>query len=477
MKVLISWYAYQHDFKDGAVFEEGPTCQFHQHFFNHDRHIILSSQAGDDTRLELLLNLLSRRFPDRKDKLTRQYMHIDDIINVAQIKPKAEELLLSMVDDEIDIFFSPGTSAMQLTWYLCHTSLGLKTKLLQTRPPKFNKGKPELLEIKVEQSSVPVSAVLKEYSQRKPSSVEEDYKVTASLEPVYGRAAKIAHTDSVTCLILGASGTGKENLAQYIHKQSSRAGKPFVAVNCSALGDTLLESRLFGYKKGAFTGADRDTAGLFEEAAGGTLFLDEIGDISSYMQQVLLRVLQEREFIPVGDTKPRKVNVRVIAATHRSLREACKSGHFRWDLFYRLSVAELKLPTLAERGLAEKREMIQFFLKTKQKSLKKAKLLRLNAEALRVMDAYLFPGNVRELENLIESLYVFHDEEVKAGDLPEWLSSGEEAGSNFNWQYHEKALIQRALLFFKGNKRKTCEALGYGSSNTLQKKLQEYQIG
>lgn len=141
--------------------------QFHQHFFRHDHHIILSSQKEDDTRLGILLNKLAQDFPNRRGRLEARHMDVEDVISIAEIKPKVENLLLSLADHEVDIFFSPGTSAMQLAWYLCHTNLGLKTRLLQTRPPKFNKGQPELLEMEVEQSTVPVTAILKERLQGK----------------------------------------------------------------------------------------------------------------------------------------------------------------------------------------------------------------------------------------------------------------------------------------------------------------------
>lgn len=476
MRILLSWYAFNNDFKDGAVSEQSPTVLFHENFFKYDKHIILSSEKEDDTRLQLLVSHLVKKFPERKQIITPCYLQIKDIIDFVEIKQKIEALLLEHSEDEIDIFFSPGTSAMQVAWYVCHTTLNLKTRLLQTRPPKFNKGKPELIEINVEMSSVPVTAVLLTQALGRGSRTTEDYNITTSLRHVYDRANKIAQTDSVACLINGATGTGKEYLARYIHKQSSRVSGPFIAVNCSALSENLLESRLFGYKKGSFTGADKDTKGLFEVADGGTIFLDEIGDISSYMQQALLRVLQEKEITPIGDYKSRKINVRVIAATHRALREMCSEDNFRWDLFYRLSVAELRLPSLAERGLDEKREMIQYFLRTKQKSLKRIHQLKIHPEAMKVLDSYQFPGNIRELENLIESLYVFYDKEVKVGDLPEWLNNTKDVESTFNWEQHERALIKRAITFFKGNKNKTCKALGYKSNNTLQKKLEEYDI-
>ena len=479
MKILISWYAYKNDFQAGVVSDTSPTLQFHQHFFEHDRHIILSTEAADDTRLDRLLNRLSLDFPDRKSKFEGRYMDIinKDIINPAMIRPKIEALLMEFSEHEIDLFISPGTPAMQVVWYLCHASLSLRTRLLQTREARFNdvKGVPELVRTELEQWAEPVAAVIKENLQDR-SDLTDDYLITPALAPIYERADKVAEAERVTCLIQGDSGTGKEHLARYIHDCSARANRPFEPVNCSALGNELLESRLFGYVKGAFTGATQDRKGYFEAAHGGTIFLDEIGDISPYMQQSLLRVVQTGEFTPVGETKSRKVDVRIIAATHRDLRGLCSNGTFRWDLFYRLSITELPLPALVDRGQNEKRQLVDHFLESKQRAFRRSKRLRFSSAAYQFVDAYTFPGNVRELENLIESLYVFVDRTIEIVDLPGWITKPAEALNSFNWSIHEKALIQRTLSYYVGNKSKACSALGYGSINTLIRKMKLYSI-
>ena len=364
-----------------------------------------------------------------------------------------------------------------MSWFVCHQSLGLKTRLLQTREGKFKgKKEPDLLELKIDQSSVPMSAILSEQIQQK-SIVQPDYVISESIQPIYEKARLIAQTDKVSCLIRGESGTGKEHLAHYIHQTSQRNTKSFVSVNCSALGDNLLESRLFGYIKGAFTDAKEDKKGLFDEANGGTIFLDEIGDISPFMQQTLLRVLQNGEILPVGATKPRKVDVRILAATHKDLEKMCEEGLFRWDLYYRLSVVELNLPSLQERGMNEKQGLIDFFLSKTQKEMGKPKRLKLSKETNKTLLEYPFKGNVRELENVITNLYVFCEGEVKIDDLPKKLSAKLENKSlSFKWKEVEKDLIIRALTFFKGNQTKANEALGYGSINTFKSKVREYGI-
>lgn len=479
MKILVSWYAKNNDFdKDKEVKLDGPTMAFHDYFFkNYDEHILLTTRDANDGDpfLDKLVRVITKKYNGRK--VVKRYMNITDVIDFQEIKTKVETFLLEYTNDEIDIFFSPGTSSMQLSWFVCHQSLGLKTRLFQTREGKFSgKKAPDLLELTIDQSSVPMSAIISEQIQQK-DTFSTDYLVSESIKPIYEKARLIAQTDKVTCLIRGESGTGKEHLAQYIHKVSNRSTKAFVSVNCSALGDSILESRLFGYVKGAFTDAKEDKKGLFDEANGGTIFLDEIGDISAFMQQSLLRVLQSSEILPVGATKVRKVDVRIVAATHKDLEAMCEAGTFRWDLYYRLSVVELSLPTLQERGITEKKNFIDFFLEKIQKEMKKPKRLRLSNEVYQKLIDYPFRGNVRELENVITNLYVFCDKEVQLQDLPKkLLHKSVNSQSSFSLKETEKNLIIKALTFYKGNQAKACEAIGYRSINTFRSKIKEYEI-
>ena len=265
MKTLVSWVAYNNDFYEGKVLENGPTANYHKFFFKQDRHLLLSSAKESDLRTELLVNFLKRTYPDRI--IEPIYMGINDPIDHREIQSKVDPLLTSLKEDKIDVFITPGTPSMQVVWYLSHLGLNLNTTLFQTREAKYTKtkDKPELIKIELEQSSLPVTAIYHQ-EQVKRSNVSDDYFITPQIKWIYNNAEKVAQTDLVTVLILGASGTGKENLAKYIHKNSIRSEQAYVTVNCSAFSDSLLESRLFGYKKGAFTGADKDTTGLFEEA-------------------------------------------------------------------------------------------------------------------------------------------------------------------------------------------------------------------
>lgn len=479
MKILISWVAFNNDFTSGPdsapkVQKDGPTWGFHQHFFEgYDRHIILSSEKEDDTRLNLLLNTLQHDFPAHK--LEGHYLHIEDVIHLREIRTKVETFLFGLEAEEIHLYISPGTPAMQTAWYLVHLEAGLPTTLLQTRSARFTPDKkPELIRVDVEKSPVPVTAILSERSLSA-AVVHQPYRITDSIAPVYNRARKAAETDHVPVLILGETGTGKEHLARYVHDSSVRKSHSFVAVNCSALGDALLESRLFGYVKGAFSGAEKNTKGLFEEADGGTLFLDEIGDISPQMQQSLLRVVQTGELLPVGANQPRKVNVRIIAATHRNLPAMCSAGNFRWDLYYRLAVVELSLPALRERGPEEVKQMLDYFITAEQKNLRKTKALVLSPEARTALLQYPWPGNLRELENLIRRLYVFAEGPVSMSDLPASLTQVNGPGS-LRWEDAEKALIAYVLKLKKGNQSQALKALGYRSLNTLKSKLKKYGL-
>ena len=480
MKILISWIAFNNDFlKEGGNVDKNnsPNYLFHKHFYKgYDKHVILSAAKEDDIRINYLITTIRNDFTNHK--IEECYMNVSDVIDLDEIKTKIESKLLEFSNEEIDIFFSPGTSIMQVVWYIVHTNLGLKTKLLQSRPASKSKsGQTELVEINTELSPIPITAIIKEKNisvREKSYELMDDFLHTNSIKSTYERAFKVAKTDNVTTLITGESGTGKEHLARFIHANSIRKKQQFLAINCSSLNDSLLESRLFGYLKGSFTGANEDKKGLFEQAEGGTIFLDEIGDISSYLQQSLLRVLQEKEVTPIGG-KPKKINVRVIAATNKNLPQKCKNGEFRWDLFYRLAVVELELLTLQNRGKKEIAELLDFFLKKKKKELKKDKELKINKETRNLILNYSFPGNIRELENFIESLYVFCDNVVSVNDLPEKFLYVDE-NISLRWQDAEKMHILKVMKICNGNQRQTCLALGYGSINTLKNKMNQYGI-
>ena len=285
-------------------------------------------------------------------------------------------------------------------------------------------------------------------------------------------AAKVAKTDT-SVLLLGETGTGKEVFAQAIHESSMRKGKAFVAVNCSALGKDILESELFGYKAGAFTGAVKDKRGLLEEANDGTIFLDEIGEMDINLQAKILRVLETGEFFKVGDTKPTKVNVRVIAATNRDLPKVSETGAFRLDLYYRLSVFQIQLPSLNER--AEDIEVLaDFFIRVFAEKMNKPKP-QMGADFLQALKKHHWKGNTRELKNVIERAVILSDNKLSVSSLPFGFSSTESSPLVFDLAEAEKIQIQKVLQHAKGNKTEAAQLLNIGIA-TLYRKLKEYNL-
>ena len=303
------------------------------------------------------------------------------------------------------------------------------------------------------------------------------------MEEVMGLVARVAPSQA-TVLIRGESGTGKELIAYAIHYASPRSGKPLVKVSCAAIPETLLESELFGHEKGAFTGATHRRIGRFEEAGGGSIFLDEIGDLSPGTQVKLLRILQDKEFQRLGSNLSLKTDVRVITATHRNLEEAIKKELFREDLYYRLNVISIILPPLRER-----REdiplLINYFLKKYSKENQKL-ISDISKEARALLLRYTYPGNVRELENLIERAVVLcRGEVITTQDLPFhlkeekperlWNSSKKEKTLPESLEEIEKDSILKALHQHQGVQTKAAENLGI-SERVLRYKMKKYRI-
>jgi DNA-binding NtrC family response regulator len=305
------------------------------------------------------------------------------------------------------------------------------------------------------------------------------------------KVAPTAHT----VLILGESGTGKELVAREIHKHSPRHERPFLAVNCASLTETLLESELFGHEKGAFTDAYQQKKGLFERADHSTLFLDEIGDTSLAMQAKILRALQEREILRVGGTEPIKVDVRIIAATNRNLDQLMQEGKFREDLYYRLKVIPIVCPPLRERW--DDIEELSYHFVRKAGLASGREVHRMSAEALDALRAYRWPGNVRQLEWAIERAVVLGEtDQVELQDLPpEIVQTGEETAApellppalqpgaarftpvilETTWEEHEKAKIMEALQRTNGNITRAAQLLGM-TFRTLQYRLEKFGI-
>ena len=318
---------------------------------------------------------------------------------------------------------------------------------------------------------------------RKEHRFEDILAKSARMQEIFRTITKIAEYKT-TVLVTGESGVGKELVARAIHRRSTRRGGPFVAVNCGAIPENLLESELFGHKKGAFTDAVHDRRGLFEEATEGTLFLDEIGELPLGLQVKLLRVLEDEKIRRVGDTRDTQVDVRIITATHRDLHAETKAGRFREDLFYRLNVLPIHCPPLRERR-DDIPLLIDHFV-AKNNTRLGTSIRGLDTETRRLLYEYSWPGNVRELENTIERAMVLSEgEQIVAADLPErireardpvqvQLASGELSVKKTT-RIIEEILIRRALQKTKGNRTRAAEVLEI-SHRALLYKIKDYQI-
>jgi DNA-binding NtrC family response regulator len=318
------------------------------------------------------------------------------------------------------------------------------------------------------------------------SSILGDSPATKSMMRLILKVAPTAHT----VLILGESGTGKELVAREIHRHSPRAERPFLAINCAALTETLLESELFGHEKGAFTDAHQQKKGLFERAHQSTLFLDEIGDTSPSMQAKILRVLQEREFMRVGGTEALRTDARIITATNKNLEQSVKEGKFREDLYYRLNVISVVCPPLRERG-ADIDTLACHFMR-KAAFVSGRKVDQLSPEAIQALRHYSWPGNIRQLEWAMERAVVLGEtESVELRDLPPEVllqppavaaapaqAAGEEPGRiipESSWEEHEKAKILEALQRSNWNITRAAQLLGM-TFRTLQYRLEKFAI-
>ncbi len=301
---------------------------------------------------------------------------------------------------------------------------------------------------------------------------------SAAFAETYDLAMRVTGVDS-PLLVLGESGSGKEMIARAVHQHSPRSQAPFLALNCAALTETLLESQLFGHVKGAFTGAMQNQQGLLAAAEGGTLFLDEIGELSPSLQAKLLRVLQQGEYLPVGSTRARLADVRFVAATNKDLEQEVATGHFREDLFYRLNVITLELPPLRERP-EDIVPLVEHFLTKMAKRLNQPRK-EVGAELMLVLRGYDWPGNVRELENVIERCVVLARDTTLTPDLlPAKFRDAERSAvvttlPSFSLRDAEKLQVCRALEETGWNKSRAAQLLGV-TRKTLDKKIRDFEL-
>lgn len=403
---------------------------------------------------------------------------------------------LDIIDNhEIDVIITdirmPGMSGIELLSKIKELDLSINVILItafatiETAVEALKMGARDYITkpFNLEDVILSVKKVIGNVEKNEDKNSLQNYFLSKSpkMNKVLSLIRQVADTNT-TIMVNGETGTGKELAAQAIHDLSSRKDKPFIKVNCAAIPETLLESELFGYEKGAFTGANISKPGRFELADGGTIFLDEIGDITPLMQVKLLRVMQEREFEHLGGTKTIKVDVRIIAATNRDLQEMVKEESFRKDLYYRLSVVPIKLPPLRERKEDISALVDYFLLESSCISGKNKKTISSNAMSKLVR--YNWPGNIRELENVIERCVVITPGQIiNLEDLPEYIADFEENDEeeilsnklNYAVDIAEKEMISRKLKECNGNRTKASELLGI-SRRSLHRKITKYNI-
>ena len=375
------------------------------------------------------------------------------------------------IDPEIEIIMLTG----QATIDSAVESMKMGAYDYITKPCRLNE-----LDILLKKAYEKKQLTKENVSLKRLATSKEQDKVMISqsdkMKPVFNLMNKVARTDS-TVLIQGASGTGKELVARDIHQKSKRNKYPFVAVNCAALQDTLLESELFGHVKGAFTGAHETRMGLFEAADKGTLFLDEIGELPINFQAKLLRVLESREIRRLGESKSIFIDIRLITATNKDLAAEVKKGSFREDLFFRINIVAISLPPLRDRK-DDIPLLVQHFLKTHKTTMDEKKVC---PDALESMMKYNWPGNIRELENLIENMMIIvDDEKIGVCNLPEKIRGysvmkDHDLEENVSLSALEKQQIIKTLAKMNGNKTRVAENLGI-SIKTLYNKLKSHNI-
>ncbi len=461
MKTLVSWIALANDFdrENNRVSPQSPNVNVHRFGRQkYEQHILLTTDKEADAKTNALLIEMQKTAP--KCRFIHKPLDIADPYDFTTIIAKTDKVIQNLEGHDIDILFSNGTTIMRIVWYIIASESGFQMRLVQGIIKSQDPFISEFSPIKFSRAIPGKITVQKDESKN---------KIPRPKEETYALAKRLAAMDDMTVLIYGESGTGKEWLAKYIHANSARSDKRFIAVNCSALSDNLLESRLFGYKKGAFTDARTDKPGFFEEANDGVIFLDEIGDISPFMQQSLLRVLQEKKIMAVGDTKEKPINVRIVAATNRNLQKMVQEGNFREDLYFRLAESELKLPSLKEYDSGSIAILLEDFLRKFQFEGKG--VLKLSPELKDFLISYAYPGNIREMEAAIKYLHIHGLDEVDMKHLPQRLQYKPKTD---RLEHHMMDHCRNIYFRYGENYTKAANALGV-SINTLKKYLAALQ--
>ena len=489
MKTLITWFGFREDFNTDSqsllnILPTGFTGSIHKDIFDNykfDRHLILFTQdnSGQITkelskRKFFLKEFFSDQYPKREIDFIETGIDKNDLQNFQVIASKLRALLLGFdATDELHIIAGTGPTAVGMAWCTLNLSLKDRFKLYVLERAEYTTEKSAAALKQIEPFiNQLLDDTLREtrFSLNLPSDIYCDEIINEE----YRKARIYAESAEMNILILGETGCGKDRLAEFIFKNSPISDKPYKAINCASLQDEVLYSELFGHVAGAFTDAKKDRKGLFEECKGGTLFLDEIGDITPFMQQSLLRAIENKEIKKLGSNEVKKnINVRIIAATNNNLYEKCKAEKFRWDLYYRLCNPEIILTPYKNRTTKERKLVIEYYIDMLER--KWGRKLCLSEEAMKIIEKYNFPGNFREIYNSLNSLFPLQLEFVKPDDLPVRFKMLE----NEIDESYDNALKKHCIkiyLKYKYDLAATKKALGYGNSTQLKNKLKEWNV-
>ena len=482
-KVYISWQAtindHQKDSRLKVDTSTSPNYNFHKQKFyeekGYDKHIILSSAKEDEepesfirTQCGQLLVKLKQDFKDHNIEMV--YLNLENFKDLTEVYHRVEALVLENREHELHFSVSSGHRIMLLVNTLLHIQKRqLKnSKIIQIESIKENW---TFKTLDIKKSNDAENIIIKSIEEKTQDYSRRD---APSMKHIYEQVENLAICDyeGISLLIEGESGTGKEDIAR-CYKEHSPRRKNYFAINCGAYEDGLLRSELFGAVKGGYTDAT-DRKGFFEKADKGILFLDEIGEITPYMQSTLLRVLQSGEFYPVGSADPKKVDVKIIAATNKNLIEECKKGKFRQDLLYRLSTKKIYVPSLRDRGIDEIEVLIKR-LNTKFSEKYGVKKLTITSNAMKKLLAYSYPGNIRELQNMVLSFYADSKKKIDVIDLPNEVVD-DNSETSFSIKEMEKKHYKKTVEHFRGqNKKMMYEALGVNFA-TFESKIKKWGI-
>jgi len=488
MKILISWIGFNEDFiTDGSGLYEnvqGFTISLQREIIDQlkfDKHVILctSDQAGEislnlNRKKRILERHIKEKHPNHQVEFRETGIDKSDLQDFKVIESALRAMLQTFdADDDLHIVAGTGPTAVGMAWCTLNLSMRNRFSLHVLQRPEYvpgaNQSSLKMIEPFV---SGLLDDTLRESHLR--LNIPDDIYKDSIVENEYERAFIYAQSAEMPILILGETGCGKDRMAEFILKNSPLSAKTYKAINCASLPDEILYSELFGHKKGSFTGAIEDRKGLFEECNGGTLFLDEIGDITPYMQQSLLRTIENRELKMLGSNEIKKnIKVRIIAATNIDLYQKCKDGKFRWDLYYRLSNPELVLQPYRNRTEKERQDVIKYYLSLFEK--KYGRNLNMTPRAQSIIERYSFPGNFREIYNTLNSLFPLRLNTLDIKDLPTRFYMED----NLNDDRYETALRKHCSTVYKRYSfdiNATTRALGYQNVTQVKKKFKNWGI-